>query len=60
VARSGDLGYTWGFYESRWRSEDGREQVTRGKYTSVWRRQADGAWKAVLDMGNPTVTEPAR
>jgi ketosteroid isomerase-like protein len=54
VARSGELGYTWGLYESRARGEDGRERVSQGKYTTIWRRQPDGRWRAVLDTGNPS------
>lgn len=55
VARSGELGYTWGLYESRSRTLEGRERVSRGKYTTIWRRQPpDGRWRAVLDTGNPS------
>lgn len=54
VARSGELGYTWGLYESRGRGADGREVLSRGKYTTIWRRQPDGSWRAVLDTGNPS------
>jgi ketosteroid isomerase-like protein len=34
------------------RKQDGAEsQVGSGKYVTIWRRQADGAWKAVFDSG---------
>jgi ketosteroid isomerase-like protein len=26
--------------------------VEHGKYTSIWKKQKDGSWKVVLDMGN--------
>ena len=55
VAASGDLGYTWGHYEVPVRSTNGTSQVIRGKYLSVWRRDAHGAWKLAADIGN---TEP--
>lgn len=55
VAASGDLGYTWGNYEVPVRSTDGASRVIRGKYLSVWRRDARGAWKLAVDIGN---TEP--
>jgi ketosteroid isomerase-like protein len=53
ASSSGDLGYTWGRYEYRDKSADGRVIVQTGTYVTVWRRQADGAWKVVLDGGTP-------
>lgn len=53
VAASGDLGYTVGRYESRRRGEDGQVRVATGTYLTVWRRQADGAWRVTLDIGSP-------
>jgi ketosteroid isomerase-like protein len=49
----GDLGFTTG----RWQliaGSDGRQDKTPGggHYVTVWRRQADGGWKIVFDMGN--------
>ncbi len=52
VSSSGDLGYTWGRYVFRSTREDGEEVVRHGKYTTIWKRQEDGAWKVVLDIGN--------
>jgi len=52
LSASGDLGYTWGTYEFRSTGKDGKTVVDRGKYTSIWKRQEDGSWKVVLDMGN--------
>lgn len=54
VAYSGELGYTWGAYEARALGKDGRTASSFGKYVSVWRRQPDGAWKVILDIGNPS------
>jgi len=53
VARSGDLGYTWGTYEFRGQGDDGQPLVRHGKYVTVWKKQADGSWRFVLDIGNP-------
>jgi hypothetical protein len=52
VSRDGDLGYTTGPYEFR-RSADDKE-VYHGYFMTIWKRQADGQWKAVLDQGIST------
>lgn len=52
VSRSGDLGYTYGTYVATVTGPDGTPVSSRGKYVTIWRRQAGGDWKAVLDMGN--------
>jgi|SRR5215470_7783890 len=49
---SADLGYTFGTYEFRSKDKSGKSVVEYGKYTSIWKRQKDGTWKVVLDMGN--------
>ena len=54
VAASGDLGYTLGTFELRGRGADGQPSVRYGKYCSVWKRQADGSWKWVVDVGTPS------
>jgi len=52
MSASGDLGYTYGTYEFVARDKDGKAVVDHGKYTSIWKKQKDGSWKVVLDMGN--------
>jgi ketosteroid isomerase-like protein len=52
ISASGDLGYTYGNYEFHSLGKDGKEAVEYGKYTSIWKKQKDGHWKVVLDMGN--------
>jgi ketosteroid isomerase-like protein len=47
VAASGDLGYTIGRWEFT-----GAEGSARGSYVTIWRRQPDGAWKVVVDIGD--------
>jgi len=50
VARSGDLAYSYGAYELTYNHAKGKPINDRGKYTEVWKKQSDGAWKCVLDM----------
>jgi ketosteroid isomerase-like protein len=50
VSRAGDLGYTTGPYEFRENATD-KTPAGTGHYFTIWRRQPDGAWKFVLDLG---------
>jgi ketosteroid isomerase-like protein len=52
ISTSGDLGYTYGTFEFHSKDKDGKAVVDYGKYTSIWKKQSDGSWKVVLDMGN--------
>jgi ketosteroid isomerase-like protein len=52
VAKSGDLGYTWGNYELSWQGEEGKTEKLYGKYLNIWKKQPDGTWKAIVDIGN--------
>ena len=58
ISASGDLGYTYGTYEFRSKDKDGKPVVDQGKCTSIWKKQKDGKWKVVLDMGNAS-SQPA-
>jgi len=50
---SGELGYSTGRWQLHVRGEDGADKIAgTGKYCTVWRRQADGRWRVVFDMGN--------
>ena len=49
---SGELGYTWGRFTLESNAPDGTKRTSYGKYVTVWKRQADGTWKASLDLGN--------
>ena len=61
VSESGDLGYTWGTWEATVPDvETGGAAISVGRYVTVWRRDADGSWRVVLDMGNKDAPpEPA-
>jgi ketosteroid isomerase-like protein len=53
VSISGDLGYTYGTYDFKGNGADGKEAAENGGYARVWKRQANGKWKVVLDILNP-------
>jgi uncharacterized protein (TIGR02246 family) len=52
VAQSGDLAYSSGTYEVTLNDPTGTPVKDRGKYLEVWKKQADGTWKCVMDMWN--------
>ncbi len=54
VANSLDLGYTFGTYIYRATGKDGTPVTRYGKYLTVWKKQPDGSWKFVADIGNPS------
>lgn len=53
VAARGDLGVTWGIALITGKGEDGKPFAVTTRYTTVWRRDASGAWKLWLDVGTP-------
>jgi ketosteroid isomerase-like protein len=62
ISRAGDLGYTTGPY---WVTDQSPEKrpTRHGYYFSIWKKQADGNWKVVVDAGiqtpAPASTQPA-
>lgn len=54
VSESGDLGYSLGTYESRSTDAAGNAPVRYGKYCTIWKKQSDGTWRYVVDLGNPS------
>ncbi len=51
VARSGDLGYIMGTYQEA-AKDPSALPVDTGKFVEVWKKQADGKWKAAVDIFN--------
>lgn len=49
AARSGDLGYSLGYW--KYTTPD---TTLYGNYYTIWKKQADGSWKFVLDGGGST------
>jgi len=56
IGAAGDLGYTVGRSEAGFRDAKGRPVLRTGRYLTVWKKQADGSWKVVQDIG---VQDPA-
>jgi uncharacterized protein (TIGR02246 family) len=52
VARSGDIAYEHGTYDEKTEVAKGKVKDEKGKYVVVWKKQADGSWKAVADIDN--------
>lgn len=52
VLVTADVGYTVGTWERREKAADGKTSIAHGNYLTVWRKQADGSWKAVFDTGS--------
>ena len=53
VAKSGDLGYTFGIYLLEITEGEQKGQISRGTYCSIWEKNVKGEWRFVLDTGNP-------
>jgi ketosteroid isomerase-like protein len=53
VFPGGNVGYTTGKYVARFKSKDGKNMESTGRYITVWRKQEDGSWKIVTDTGGP-------
>ncbi len=52
AARSGDLAYETGTFEESFKDAAGKPVRVVGKYVVVWKKQANGQWKAVADIFN--------
>jgi uncharacterized protein (TIGR02246 family) len=54
VADSGDLAYTSGSFQVTFTSTKTKKVESQtGTYVTVFRKQADGSWKAVADIATP-------
>jgi ketosteroid isomerase-like protein len=53
VSKSGDLAYTRGSYSMTVTDEKTKKPIVeKGKFVTVYRKMADGSWKAVQDINN--------
>jgi ketosteroid isomerase-like protein len=59
VSAAGDLGYTTGPWEYKDKITDAKPSAF-GNFMTVWKKQPNGVWRFVLDMGisNPEPTQP--
>ena len=49
---NGDTAYETGTYSYKYQ-EKGKPVTEEGRYVTIWKRQADGSWKIIMDMGVP-------
>jgi uncharacterized protein (TIGR02246 family) len=57
VSSADDLGYTHGKYTLTTTNPEGEQVTLYGKYVTIWKKQPDGAWRVVVDIG--TAPRPA-
>ena len=58
VARAGDMAYLTGTYLVTMKDPEGKPVTDRGKLLEVWKKQADGKWKAIVDTYNSDLPLP--
>ncbi len=49
----GNLAYEWGHSDFRFAPKPGGPTARTGRYLTAWRRQADGSWKILRNIGLP-------
>ncbi len=52
VSSAGDLGYTLGKHTSILFQTHDKKAIRTGYYLTIWKKQPDGTWRFVFDMGN--------
>ena len=58
VSRAGDFAYIYGTNKVTLVDPTGKKMKDSGKYLTVYRKQSDGTWKVVADMGNSDLPAP--
>jgi uncharacterized protein (TIGR02246 family) len=48
----GETAYETGKYSYKYQ-EKGQPVTEEGRYVTIWKRQSDGSWKIIMDMGVP-------
>ena len=54
----GDYAIETGTYETTVSAPGGKPMTEKGKYVTVWKKQADGSWKIYRDVGNSDAPPP--
>jgi ketosteroid isomerase-like protein len=52
VSEDESMGYTYGKYIRTTMDEAGNTVIGKGRYTSIWRKQKDGKYRIIFDIGN--------
>lgn len=62
VAKSSDLGYTYGLSEFKPKTKTGKPPaaVEMAAFLHIWKRQSSGRWKLILDIENPIAPSKAK
>ena len=61
VAASGDLAYTRGTFSNSYTDPGSKQVMTvTGTYLTVFRKEADGSWKAIEDIATPGPMTPPK
>lgn len=53
ISESGDLAYSTGIDRISVKGPDGKPVTEENRSVAVWKKQADGSWKCVVDMMSP-------
>ena len=56
VSESGDMAYILEDSQISFSDSTGKSIVENNKAVSIWRKQADGSWKNVVDISTPTAS----
>ena len=59
VMVGGDMAVETGTFSMTTTMKGGKPMTDNGKYLTLWKRQADGSWKAIRDINNSDGAPPA-
>ena len=59
ISEAGDMGYLIEHNRITFADPTGKTQTIRGKGVTIWKKDANGTWKNVVDIFNRTPTERA-